>query len=126
MKLDAVRRFALSLPETTQEPHFASTSFRVKGKIFATSPPPGEYVHVFVTDEQRDAALAMYPEFIEKLFWGGKVRGLRVVLERATPQVVTDLLTTAWLGKAPKNLVKATSAPPLRSKRAARARPSSD
>jgi hypothetical protein len=34
MTLSQVRRFALSLPETTEEPHFDRTSFRVRGKIF--------------------------------------------------------------------------------------------
>jgi hypothetical protein len=33
VKLNDVRRFAMSLPEVTEEPHFAYTSFRVKGKI---------------------------------------------------------------------------------------------
>jgi len=104
MKLEAVRRFALSLPETTEEPHFASTSFRVRGKIFATAPPPRDHVHIFVSDVQRDEALALYPEFVEKLLWGGKVRGLRIELVKAQPQVVTELLTRAWLAKAPKSV----------------------
>jgi hypothetical protein len=36
-----VRRLALSLPETTEEPHHDMTSFRVGGKIFATVTPRG-------------------------------------------------------------------------------------
>lgn len=35
-QIDFVRGFTLSLPETTEEPHFEKTSFRVKRKIFAT------------------------------------------------------------------------------------------
>jgi predicted DNA-binding protein (MmcQ/YjbR family) len=34
--IDTLRKIALSLPETTEEPHFEKTSFRVKKKIFAT------------------------------------------------------------------------------------------
>jgi len=34
--LDTLRNLALSFPETTEEPHFEKTSFRVKKKIFAT------------------------------------------------------------------------------------------
>lgn len=30
------RQLALSFPETTEEPHFEKTSFRIKKKIFAT------------------------------------------------------------------------------------------
>jgi len=46
----------------------------------------------------------MHPDFLEKLFWGGKVRGLRVLLPKAKSQVVTELLEQAWLHKAPKGL----------------------
>lgn len=104
MNLDAARRLALALPEVTEEPHFASTSFRIKGKIIATAPPEGSYLHVFVPDERRDPALAMYPGFIENLYWGGKIRGLRVLLAKARAPVVAELLQQAWLRKAPKAL----------------------
>lgn len=65
MKLPQVRRFAMSLPAVTEEPHFTYTSFRVGGKIFATVPPEGEHLHVFVADEEREIALAMEPAFLE-------------------------------------------------------------
>jgi len=101
MKLEDVRRFALSLPEATEEPHFEYTSFRVRRKVFATAPLSGEHVHIFLSDDQREPALLMHPKFVEKLFWGGKVRGLRVLLRKAKPQVVTELLVKAWLRKLP-------------------------
>src|SRR5579864_2914679 len=100
MKLADVRRIALSLREVTEQPHFAFTSFRVKGKIFATAPPGNEYLHIFVADEDREPALALHPEFLEKLLWGGKVRGLRVVLVNAKSAVVSELLRRAWARKA--------------------------
>lgn len=59
--LDQARRFALSLPETTEEPHFDMSSFRVRGKIFATVPPDGEYLHVFVDEMEIDASVAEDP-----------------------------------------------------------------
>jgi predicted DNA-binding protein (MmcQ/YjbR family) len=33
---ETFRNFALSFPDTKEQPHFDSTSFRVNGKIFAT------------------------------------------------------------------------------------------
>lgn len=105
MKLAAARTFALSLPEATEEPHFDFTSFRVKGRIFATSPPGDEFLHVFVPDNEREQALAMFPAFAEKLTWGPKVVGIRVTLARADPQVVQGWLQSAWKHKAPKRLV---------------------
>ena len=105
MKLQQVRRFAMSLPAVTEEPHFTYTSFRVGGKIFATVPPEGEHLHVFVADEEREIALAMEPAFLEKLFWGKRVVGVRVSLAKAKPRVVNKLLMLAWTRKASKHLV---------------------
>jgi hypothetical protein len=110
MNLNDVRRIAISLPEVTEEPHFKYTSFRVKGKIFATAPPDGGHVHIFVADEDCDLALLMDPRFIEKLLWGGKVRGVRVALSRAKMAVVARLLKKAWLLRAPKALAAAVRA----------------
>ncbi len=104
MKLAQVRRIALSLPEASEEPHFQLTSFRVRGRIFATAAAEGGYLHVFVDDDQREIALHLHPEFLDKLLWGGKVRGLRVALAAARPQVVSGLLQQAWTRKAPKAL----------------------
>jgi hypothetical protein len=105
-----VRRCALSLPEATEEPHFKYTSFRVRGKIFATIPPDADHMHIFVGEQVREEALAAEPDFLEELRWGKKVVGLRVLLTAAKPGVVHELLREAWLGKAPKRLVAAFAA----------------
>lgn len=105
MKLSDARRLALALPQATEQPHFDYTSFRINGKIFATAPPDGQYLHIFVADEDREPALELAPEYLEKLLWGGRVRGLRVRLAGARSAVVADLLRKAWTRKAPKKLV---------------------
>lgn len=104
MKIEQARRFALSLPDVTEEPHFRYSSFRVRGRIFATVPPEGDHLHVFVGDEEREIALEVHPEFVEKLHWGAKVVGVRVSLAKAKPKVVTELLAQAWTRKALKKL----------------------
>ena len=104
MTLDQVRRFALSFPESTEEPHFHYTSFRVRGKIFATAPPEGEYLHLFVSAEDRAATLEQNPDFLGELYWGKRVAGLRVLLPGARADVVNALLGRAWSHKAPKRL----------------------
>jgi hypothetical protein len=78
--------------------------------IFVTVPPGGEFVDVFVPEQAREAALAMHPEFVEKLTWGAKVVGVRIKLAGAQPAVAKDLVTAAWLHKAPKNLHGALAA----------------
>ena len=97
MTITQARRLALALPEAAEAPHFDYTSFRVRGKIFATAPPDGRHLHVFVGDEEREATLAGHPKSIEKLMWGGKVVGVRITLSKAAPDVVGDLLRHAWL-----------------------------
>ena len=105
LNLEQVRRFALSLPEASEEPHHDLTSFRVRGKIFATVPPGGDHVHIFVDEQQREPVAALEPATFEKLWWGSKVVGLRVVLVKARSTMVNELLYSAWCRKAPKRLV---------------------
>jgi hypothetical protein len=103
--LESVRVFALSLPGTGEEPHFEMTSFRVKGKIFATAPPDGSHLHVFVGDDEIAACVAEDPRAFEPLLWGKRVRGLRVRLPAAPQDTVTELVEEAWRRKAPRSLV---------------------
>ena len=107
MKLADVRRFALSLPEVTEEPHFDYASFRVKGKIFATVPPEEKYLHVFVDDAVLDVLPAAQPKAYEKLFWGKRVAYLRVTLAAAKAGDVKALLRSAWRRRAPKKVAAA-------------------
>ena len=100
MKMAAVRRFALSLPDVTEQPHHEFSSFRVRGRIFATVPPAEDVIHVFVDEMDRERALAMHPQWAEKLLWGGKVRGLRIVLEAAEAAAVKALVRQACDAKS--------------------------
>ena len=114
MKLQEVRRFALRLSQVTEEPHFEFSSFRVGGRIFVTVPPDEEHIHVFVTEPVRNEALSRFPAFMEKLLWGGKVRGVRVTLAPAEPGPVRALIRSAWESKAPAAL-KPETKPRVRS-----------
>jgi hypothetical protein len=101
MTLAQVRQFAMSLPEATEEPHFEYTSFRI-GKIFATAPPGGEFLHIFLDEAERMSALERYPDFLEELFWGKRAIGVRVLLSSAKAEVVRKLVETAYIAKAAK------------------------
>ncbi len=105
MKLQAVRQFALSLPETTEEPHHELWSFRVKGKIFATMPPAGDHLHIFVDEEGAREAINTDPAAIEELKWGQRFAGVRVTLSKAKAALVRELLERSWRRKAPKSVV---------------------
>jgi hypothetical protein len=99
-----VRRLALSLPEAAEEPHFHLSSFRVKGKIFATVAPDGSYLNVFCDDEQREVMVTVDPTTYESLQWG-KMAYLQVHLAAAKARDVKTLLRAAWKRKAPKKLL---------------------
>lgn len=109
VKLAEARKFALSLPEANEQPHFQYSSFRVKGKIFATVPTDKNHLNVFVDDERRELAMSMFPDAYEKLWWGKKVVGVTVLLSAADASDVQDLLHSAWKRKAPKRVVEANS-----------------
>ena len=73
-----VRKLALALPEATEEPHHDLTSFRVRAKIFATMPPEGGRLHVFLPDDEVASYCAEFPVAVEELRWGKKLSGCRV------------------------------------------------
>jgi hypothetical protein len=124
VRLDQARRFALSLPEATEAPHFDMSSFRVRGKIFATVPPDGEHLHVFVDEHETKAVVAEDPKAYEQLWWGKRLSGVRVTLKHAHARDVYELLEDAWRRKAPKRLVAGSEpAPPRTSLRPASGRP---
>lgn len=119
MKLEQARTFALSLPETVEQPHFDMSSFRVKGKIFCTVPAEGKTLHVFVGDDETLAAVADDPAAYEELWWGKKRSGVRVHLAgtrelssggraeagEASASADGELVEEAWRVRAPATLV---------------------
>ena len=100
-----VQRLALELPEATQEPHHHRTSYRVRGKIFATAVPDEEFLNVMLGESAREPIMDIYSNCVEPLYWGRKIMGVRVNLLNATPDIVAELLQLAWREKAPRALV---------------------
>ena len=105
MTLEAARTFAFSLPETTEAPHHQMSSFRVRGKIYATVPPDGDHVHIFVDELQTKAMVAENPAAFEELWWGKKLSGIRVTLSKADEASVFELLEESWLMRAPADVL---------------------
>lgn len=96
VKLEDVRKVALALPDTTEEPHHHFGSFRVRGRIFVTIPPDGETLHIFLPAAERELALALDPEFLEPVRWGDKVLGVRARLPLARKATVLELVRKAY------------------------------
>ncbi len=102
--LARARKIALALPEVTEEPHHDMASFRVRGKIFATV-PDDTHLRVMVDEPEIRAAVAENPEACQAFYWGKRLACVVVVLRRAGPDLVEELLTDAWIRKAPRKLV---------------------
>jgi hypothetical protein len=99
-----VRRIALELPESAEAPHHDMTSFRVGGKIFATMPPDGGHLHVFLDADEVAAFCAEFPDAVEELWWGKRLSGCRVLLRAANVGLVRELLSESWRRRAPARL----------------------
>lgn len=108
MHVREIRALALARPETTEEDHFGRPSFRVRGRIFATVPDP-EHLNVMIDPIDVDGVVNEDPAACEPVTWGKQLRGVRVRLRVADPDLVRDLLAAAWRRKAPRALVNPPS-----------------
>lgn len=102
VELETVRAIVLGWPDTTEEPHHHFGSFRVRGKIFVTLPPGGEWLHIFLPDHERELALSLDPEFLEPLPWGSKILGVRAQLPLARESTLLRLIEQAYAYAAAK------------------------
>ncbi len=104
---DDIRALALALPEAEEAPHFEATSFRVKGKIFATMGDDPQVTLKLDPEDQHNLSQA-HPGAVRAVegYWGRS--GWTVVQAGAlTPETLADLMRMAWVRVAPKRLVKA-------------------
>jgi predicted DNA-binding protein (MmcQ/YjbR family) len=105
ISIAALRKMALSFPETSEEPHFDKISFRVGKKIFAT------------VDEKKNQACIKLSEIDQNVFsafdktnvfpvpnkWG-KQGWTQIDLENVAQDLFNDALKTAYCEVAPKKL----------------------
>jgi len=103
--LAAARAIALDLPGAHEEPHFDLTSFRVGTKIFATAPPDGDQLRIFVDEGEARACAEEDPTTFDVLTWGKKVSGVAVRLSTAEPDRVAELLEESWRRRATKRAI---------------------
>ena len=107
VSIDTLRKLALTFECTEEKPHFELTSFRVKSKIFATA------------DLKRNRACMMLNVKDQSVFssfdntiiypvpnkWGQK-GATYVELSKVNEDMLKDMLTCAYIDKAPKDLGK--------------------
>ncbi|MES2034140.1 MAG: MmcQ/YjbR family DNA-binding protein [Pseudomonadota bacterium] len=108
MSQATVRTIALSLPEAEEHPHFDRSSFRVRGKIFVTLPPPKGGPELVVLKlpvmvkeslQQTDASAIVSLGNWDKGGW------TQLDIGRMDEHKLADLIRLAWRGVAPKRLI---------------------
>ncbi len=99
-----VRRIALSLPSTSEKPSYGTPGFRVKDKLFARIRDGGELGVYCESEDEKFAMVAAEPA---KFFTTSHFDGYAMVLvnlDAVDPEELTELLTEAWLLRAPVKL----------------------
>jgi hypothetical protein len=104
----ALRKFALSLPEAHESPHFERASFRVGTKIFATMTADGKEAMVRVAPGRVHDLLTEYPEvFFSYGGWTVRNGSLGVRLAKVGVALMKALVMDSWRHVAPKRVSKA-------------------
>lgn len=103
--LEFFRELALSLPATTEEPHFEKTSFRVKKKIFATYDDINKRACVKLSEIDQDVFSSIDRTIIFPVDnkWGEQGWTL-IEMNKVQKDVFADALLTAYYTVAPKKL----------------------
>jgi hypothetical protein len=102
MTASKFRSLALDLPGATEGAHMGHPDFRVRGRVFATLWPDGEFAMVKLTPAQQEAFAGAEPQVFEpvKGAWG-RQGCTRVRLRAARAGSVREALAAAW-GNVPR------------------------
>ena len=83
-----------------------SSSFQIRGRIFATVPPGDERLHVLVDEDEARPSAAEEPATFEELRWGKRLVGVSVNLAKADRAHVWELLEEAWRARRRSGLAR--------------------
>lgn len=104
---ETFRKIALSFPETSEEPHFEKTSFRVKKKIFATYNESSNLAVIKLSEINQNVFSKAAKNIIFPVNnkWG-KQGWTNIELNKVNKNLFIDALTTAYCEAAPTKLAK--------------------
>lgn len=105
--MEKVRNLALALPETDEQPHFENIAIRVKQKVFLTINAKESRATVRLTLEDQDifTRVSKGTVFPVPNKWG-KYGWTHVLPDQAEPELLEDLIQTAWRTVAPPQFKK--------------------
>src|SRR3954465_11089892 len=94
--ISRLRKAALALPETSEQPHLDLVSWRVRDRIFATIPNEPGRLRIFGEEPEVAEMVAADPAAYEAVRCGKRVAGVEAVLGAAAEADVVALLESAW------------------------------
>ncbi len=118
-----VRQMALSLPDTAEGSTFDNAAIKVRDKAFvwsrplnqsdlrklgAAAPPAGPILAAYVESlDDKDALVTEEPDVFFTIEHFTGFRAVLILLDRIDVERLEDIITEAWLVRAPKRLVAA-------------------
>ena len=105
MRRDTVRRFALALPEATEQETWGTPTFRVRKKIFVMFSEEQREAWIKSTHDEQRALTQMDPDTFFVPPYVGPSGWIGVRFETADREEMRELITEAWRMTAPKRLV---------------------
>ena len=107
VSIEDFQQFALAFPESTEEPHFEKTSFRVKKKIFATMDAAAKTAALKLTEVQQSVFCAWDLTAVSPVpnKWG-KQGWTILQLDKVNEEFTRDILKAAYCNVAPKKLAE--------------------
>ncbi len=95
--LDILRTFSLSLPQTTEEPHFEKTSFRIRKKIFLSYDFSTRLACFKLSEKEQDLFSIIDPNLVFPVpnKWGKRGWTLAKI-EALNEDVIRDLIRSAY------------------------------
>ena len=105
MRRDAVRRFALSLPEAEERETWETATFRVRNKIFLMFSEQERHAWIKSTHDEQRALIQEDPDTFFAPPYVGPSGWVGVVIRSVDPDELRELVTEAWRLTAPKRLL---------------------
>ncbi|MFF1571908.1 MmcQ/YjbR family DNA-binding protein [Leifsonia sp. NPDC058292] len=98
-----VRSVALALPEVEEYEHGGFPAFRVRDRRFATMLEE-HTVNLMLGEAGVREAAAAWPQHCSERWFAGRLAAARVDFSTIDPQLLRELVTDAWLARAPASL----------------------
>ena len=111
MTIDELRAFCLSLPGTHEKEtwgdaeHAGDVTFRVRDKIYLITGQDGGGATIRTDKSQQTDLLAAFPEAVTVAAYVGRFGWVNVDLAALDPEILRDIITSAWRRTAPKATV---------------------